>query len=50
MNRWIFIVLLFSLIVSPSAFALQEYEVEHDFMPDEFIFEYNNHQSKISAH
>ncbi len=45
MNRWIFIVLLFSLIVSPSAFALQEYEVEHDFMPDEFIFEYNDHNT-----
>lgn len=45
MNKWIFIVLLFSLIVSPSAFALQEYEVEHDFMPDEFIFEYNDHNT-----
>ncbi|RAP47609.1 MAG: hypothetical protein BZ135_01765 [Methanosphaera sp. rholeuAM6] len=45
MNRWIFIVLLFSLIVSPCAFALQEYEVEHDFMPDEFIFEYNDHNT-----
>ena len=34
-----------SLVVTPCVFAVAEYEVEHDFMPDTFIFEYNDHNT-----
>lgn len=45
-NRFyvIFIVVL-SLIFSPCAFCVEEYDVEHEFLPDTFIFEYNDHNT-----
>lgn len=33
------------LVISPFSFAVEEWEVEHEFMPDTFIFEYNDHNT-----
>ncbi len=41
------LLLVVSLCLAPCCFAVEEYEVEHEFLPDEFIFEYNDHNSTI---
>ena len=46
MKKFCFIIFVVAcLIVSSCAFALEEYEVEHEFLPDEFVFEYNDHNT-----
>jgi len=45
MKRFVLIMLVSCLLFSGCAFAVQEYEVEHEFMPDSFIFEYNDHNT-----
>lgn len=45
MKRLLLLVLVFSLLFSGCAYALEEYEVEHEFMPGAFIFEYNDHNT-----
>lgn len=45
MKRFLLLLLFVSLLFAPCSFALEEYEVEHDFLPGEFVFEYNDHNS-----
>ena len=35
------------LVVASCSFAVEEWEVEHEFMPDTFIFEYNDHNTTV---
>ncbi len=44
-KKFLFMSLLICLLLNSCAFAVEEYEVEHEFMPDEFIFEYNDHNT-----
>lgn len=37
----------FMLLFSSCSFAVNDWEVEHEFMPDSFIFEYNDHNTTI---
>lgn len=39
------LLLLLSLSFSSVIYAVEEYEVEHEFMPSGFVFEYNDHNT-----
>lgn len=43
----LFVILVMSLmlLVASCSFAVDEWDVEHEFMPDTFIFEYNDHNT-----
>lgn len=35
------------LLLCSVSFAVEEWDVEHEFVPDEFIFEYNDHNTTV---
>jgi len=42
---YLIIMLLLSLSFSSVIYAVEEYEIEHEFMPSGFVFEYNDHNT-----
>ena len=46
MKKYMIIFLMtFMLILSSCSYAENDWEIEHEFMPDTFIFEYNDHNT-----
>ncbi|MBE6494671.1 MAG: hypothetical protein E7Z84_08730 [Methanosphaera stadtmanae] len=39
------LLLIVILLLSPCVSSVEEWEIEHEFMPDTFIFEYNDHNT-----
>lgn len=48
MKSYLFIALLvFSLVFSSCSFAIDDSDVEYEFLPESFVFEYNDHNASV---